>query len=297
MTASRQDNWGRWGREDERGALNLVSDGGTLAAAHACRTGRVYPLGMPIGRATPPVGSRPDPQRLALAGPSDAGSYARLGAPPGVGQAEDLLVVPSHCGTHMDALSHVFADDAIWNGFPSDTITTRRGASRCGIERTAGFAARAVLLDLAGHESVPFLEPGRAISSGDLEQCRAAEDVEVRSGDVLLVRTGWTEAFARREPLEEGRQAGLGLAAVEFIRDHDVAAVGADNTAVEVLPFDRGVFLGVHIELLVRLGVPLLEHLWLADLAADRCHEALLAVGGLPVVGATGSPVNPIAIG
>ena len=291
------DNWGRWGPEDERGALNLVSPAGTLAAAHACRTGKAYPLGMPIGRGTPPVFARPDPQRLALVGPSDSGDYARFGAPPGVGQAEDLLVFPSHCGTHMDALSHVFADDRIWNGYASDTITTRRGASRCGIERTAGFAARAVLLDVAGHEGLPLLEPGRALDSSDLEACRAAQQVEIRPGDVLLVRTGWTEAFSRREAPDPGRQAGLGLGAVEFVRDHDVAVVGADNTAVEVLPFDRGVFLGVHIELLVRLGIPLLEHLWLGDLAADRCLESLLAVGGLPVVGATGSPVNPVAIG
>jgi kynurenine formamidase len=291
-----EDNWGRWGDEDERGALNLVTPERTLAAAGACKTGKVYPLGMPIGNGTPPVFGRPAPLRVSMAGPGD-GDLVRLGAAPDVGQADDLLILPSHSGTHMDALSHVVAGGTMWNGHPAGEITTRRGARRCGIERSAAFAARAVLLDVAGHSGVPLVEPGRAIGSDDLEACRTAQGVDVRQGDVLLVRTGWTEAFARGETGDEWRQAGLDLSAVEFVRDHDIAAVGSDNSAVEMIPFDGGTFLAVHIALLVRLGVPLIEHLWLADLAADRCWEALLAVGGLAVKGATGSPVNPIAIG
>ena len=291
-----EDNWGRWGGDDERGALNLVTPERTLAAARGCATGRVYPLGMPIGKGTPPVAGRPAPLRVSMAGPAD-GDLAAFGAPEDVGQADDLLIIPSHSGTHMDALSHVVAGGTIWNGYPAAGITTRRGARRCGIERTASFAARAVLLDIAGHDGTSLCEPGRVIGADDLEACRVAQGVQVRAGDVLLVRTGWTEAFARGGIGDDWRQAGLGLAAVEFVRDHDVAAVGADNSAVEAIPFDGGEFLAVHIALLVRLGVPLLEHLWLAELAADRCYQPLLAVGGLAVKGATGSPVNPIAIG
>ena len=81
------------------------------------------------------------------------------------------------------------------------------------------------------------------------------------------------------------------------MRDHDVAAVGADNAAIEVIPFDRGVFLNVHIELLVKGGITLMEHLRLAEMADDRCYESLFTVGPLLVTGATGSPINPIAIG
>src|SRR5580658_3755228 len=154
-----EDNWGRWGDEDERGALNLVTPERTLAAAGACKTGKVYPLGMPIGNGTPPVFGRPAPLRVSMAGPGD-GDLVRLGAAPDVGQADDLLILPSHSGTHMDALSHVVAGGTMWNGHPAGEITTRRGARRCGIERTAAFAARAVLLDVAGHSGVPLVEPG-----------------------------------------------------------------------------------------------------------------------------------------
>jgi kynurenine formamidase len=290
-------NWGRWGPDDERGALNLLTPEHTLAAASACRTGKVYPLGMSVGRATPAVFARPTPQRLSVNGPADAGDLERFGAPAGVGSAEDMLVLSSHAGTHMDALSHVFEDGTIWNGHPAASITTRRGATRCGVEKTSSFAGRAVLLDVAAHAGEELLEPGRVIGAEDLEACRAAQGVEMHPGDVLLVRTGWTEAFASKQVTADGMQAGLGLSAVEFVRAHDVAAVGADNTAVEVMPFDGGRFLGVHIELLVHLGVILIEHLWLAELAADRCYESLLVVGAMRVTGATGSPVNPVAIG
>jgi kynurenine formamidase len=84
---------------------------------------------------------------------------------------------------------------------------------------------------------------------------------------------------------------------VSFIRDNDFSAVGADNAAIECIPFDEDRFLSVHIELLVKLGVTLLEHLDLHELAADHCYESLLCVSPLPVTGATGSPINPIAIG
>ena len=108
------------------------------------------------------------------------------------------------------------------------------------------------------------------------------------------MRTGWLDFFATGE--SGGQQPGLGKDAVSFVDEHDIAAVGADNAAIECIPFDEQ-FLSVHVELLVKRGVTLLEHLYLAELAADGCHEFLLTVGGLKVTGAAGSPINPIAIG
>jgi len=114
----------------------------------------------------------------------------------------------------------------------------------------------------------------------------------------LLVRTGWIEhRNATVGPAQSWMQPGLGLDAVSFIRDYNLSAVGTDNSAVESIPFDQNRFLCVHIELLQQLGVTMIEHLWLAELAADSCYDVLLAVGALLVTGASGSPVNPIAIG
>jgi kynurenine formamidase len=291
-------NWGRWGADDQRGALNLITPDVVLTGLQAAKTGKVYSLGIPIGRyATPDVhAGRPFPERLTLFAPADAPRYQQYGANPGVGCNEDVIFIPSHGGTHMDALCHVFADGAMWNGHRADSFTPGSGAAQCGIEQTAAIAGRFVLLDVAAHAGVDVLSPGQVITSADLEATRAAQGVEMRKGDVLLVRTGWTEERLSGRPEPPG-YAGLGYAALDFVRDHDVAVVGADNPAVEPFPFDRDVFLGMHIELLVKLGVTMVEMLWLADLSADRCHEGLFALGALPVTGATGSPVNPIAIG
>ena len=290
------DNWSRWGADDERGALNLITTDAVRAGAGCVRTGKVYPLALPIdGDSLPIFAGRPPAQRLTWNSPADEDEFVPYGAPPGMGSSEDLLVIPTHLGTHMDALSHVFSEGTIYNGYPASSHRTRAGATRCGIERNGAFAGRAVLLDVDRHTG--GLEPGQPIDGALLEECRAAQRCDIGSGDILLVRTGWTERFVADARSAGWSQAGLGLGAVAFIADHEIAAVGADNSSVEAIPFDRGVFMGLHLALLRGLGVTLLEHLWLAELSADRCYEMLLSVGGQPVRGATGSPVNPIAIG
>jgi kynurenine formamidase len=295
-------NWGRWGPEDERGALNLIEPDGVRAAAHEIRTGRSYSLALPIERGNAPAFDfRGTPQRLTLVSQTDD-MFAGYEGGDDVGSNEDVLIIPSHNLTHLDALCHVQAKGRFYNGFPADSFRSHTGAGRCGIDKIGAFAARAVLLDLPRHFDTPHLEAGYRISAADLTACAAAQDVEVRSGDVLLVRTGYLDEYratvaAGREPVFA--QPGLSLDAVEFVRSHDIAAVGADNSAIECIPFDDR-FLSVHIALLVESGVPLLEHLWLTDLAAGMAevgtYSCLLCVTPLPVTGATGSPINPVAI-
>jgi kynurenine formamidase len=290
----------RWGADDERGALNLLTPEVVLAASQTPKTGVVYNLGLPVQRSGVPVFEyRGAPQRLTLTGAGEMGAFTSMGAPEDLGANEDTLVIPAHNGTHMDALSHVFAEGKIYNGFDAKTFTASAGASHCGIEKTGGFAARAVLLDLPGHQGVDWLEPGTNITGDDLEACRSAQGVEIRQGDVVLVRTGWLDLFASLEPGQPApfAQPGIGRSTVPFFDGWDVSAVGADNAAIECIPFDDNEFLAVHIELLVKRGVTLIEHLVLSKMAADRCHEALFVAAPMLVTGASGSPLNPIAIG
>lgn len=291
---------GRWGADDERGALNLLDPATVLAATRVPSTGVVYNLGLPVQRSGVPVFDyRGAPQRLTLTGAGELGAFRDFGAPDDLGANEDTLVIPAHNGTHMDALSHVFSDGKMYNGFEAASFTASAGAAHCGIEKTGGFVARAVLLDVAGHRGVDWLEPGTTITGDDLEACRSAQGVEIGRGDVVLVRTGWLDLFASLGPGEPApfAQPGLGLAAVPFLDDHDVCAVGADNAAIECIPFDDNRFLAVHVELLVKRGVTLLEHLVLSKMAADRCHQALFVAAPMLVTGASGSPLNPIAVG
>jgi kynurenine formamidase len=300
MTEKRSSGTHRWGKDDERGALNLLTPDRVLAATRLCRTGRVYPLAVPIRRDRLVMAHRGAPQRYTLLNHSDQAMFQPWGAAPGVGANEDVVVLPSHGHTHMDALCHVYADNTMYNGFGRETFTANLGAARCGIEKTQAFAGRAVLLDLPRHLGVDWLAPGHLITPEELDSCCRAQGSVIGRGDVLLLRTGWldlcaaTDADGKELPHE---QPGIGYAVAEWAAARDIVAVGADNAAVEVMPFDRGVFLGVHIELLVRRGITFLEHLALTPMARDQCYEGLFVVGALPVVGASGSPVNPIVIG
>jgi kynurenine formamidase len=292
-------NWGRWGKDDERGALNLITPEKTLAALQSCKTGTVYHLGLPIQQhgSGPLFDYRGTPQRLTLMNQGDPGQFIEYGASPDVGANEDVLVFASHTLTHMDALSHVFAAGTFYNGFPSDAVRTNSGIPNCGIDKVGGVAGRAVHLDLPRHQGVDWLEPGYVITSADLEACATAQGTEVGEGDILLVRTGFLEYWhSLGDPDTPTLSAGIGFDAVDYIRDKDIAVVASDNSAIEPVPFDRNIFLGVHIELLIKLGVHLIEHLNLAELARDQVTECLFVIAPLGVTGASGSPVNPIAI-
>ena len=295
----RTGNWGRWGDDDERGALNLLTPEAVLAATRVCKTGKVYNLGLPVARyGTPVFPYRGAPQRLTLTSQTDSDVAEAYGAPPGVGSNEDVLVVAAHNGTHMDALCHVYAGERFYNGRSANDFTSHNGAPYCGIEKTGGFAGRAVVLDVAGRKGVDWLEPGYNITADDLEEARDVAGLDIGSGDIVLVRTGWLDFFAdvtsrSEEPPFE--QPGLGSSTVEYLAERDVAVVGCDNAAVEVMPFDGG-FIALHVELLVKRGVTFLEHLVLTPLVEDGVTECLLVVAPLLVTGGTGSPVNPIAI-
>ena len=296
----RESNWGRWGEDDERGALNLITPEVVLAGAGAVRRGKVYPLGLQIDATHAPIiDGRGEPRRLTLTSDSDNERYAEFGAAEGVGANQDVLILASHHGTHMDALSHVFAGSEMYNGFRSSTFKSFSGAGKLGIEKVGVVAGRGILLDVARHVGVDVLPDGYCITGDELQACAAEEGVDVRSGDIMLVRTGWLESWQRLSATggEAGfGQPGLGLSAAEFVRDHEIAAVGADNGAVEVIPFDGDEFLSVHIQLLVKLGVHLFEHLSLGELGSDGVHEFLFAACPLPMIGAAGSPINPVAI-
>jgi len=292
-------NWGRWGDTDERGAINLIGAAEVLAGVAACRTGRTYHLGLKVQRkGVPLIDFRPTPERYALFRDTDKEMFAKLGSDGTVAFNEDVLSVPTHNGTHMDALAHCVADDTLYNGFPASAVEANRGASKCGIEKVGSVVGRAVLLDVAAHLGVDWMEPGQRVDGDLLEACRSAAGVTLAAGDVLLIRTGWLDLFASlgRGESPPFAQPGIDLTTVDFIADHDVAAVGADNAAVEVIPFDHGGYLPVHVALLHHLGVVLFEHLVLSPMAADGVVEGLFVAAPLLVTGGSGSPVNPIVI-
>jgi kynurenine formamidase len=292
------NNWGRWGDEDERGALNLLTPDVIKAAAASIRTGRTYSLGIPIqAEGVPLMDYRGKPARLTLQDSTDEGIYDAYGCKPGTGAHEDVMIFASHTTSHMDALIHVYEEHHHYNGVPAGAMRALSGAAKLGIEKVGGFAARAVLLDMVRYfDEGPWVNLGRNITAADLQGAAERQGVEIRAGDVVLIRTGYLDMWFEQQPNVPFEQAGIGFDAGNWLASKDVVAVGCDNAAVEVIPFDENDFLGVHKVLLVRHGIYMLEFLNLAGPAADECWEGLLTVAPLKVTGATGSPINPIFI-
>ena len=292
------NNWGRWGDDDERGALNLLTPEMIQQAAASVTSGRVYSLGIPIqAEGVPLLDYRGKPMRLTLEDSTDEGMYEGFGCKPGTGAHEDVLIFASHTTSHMDALIHVYEDGKHYNGVPSSAMRAMPGATKLGIEKVGGFAARAVLIDLVRYfGDGEWVQPGRNITGEDLAAASTAQGIEVRAGDVVLLHTGYLQMWYAQQPNVGFEQPGIGLDSARWLVSRDIVAVGCDNAAVEVIPFDDNDFLGVHKVLLVRHGVYMLEFLDLSKPAADEAWEGLITVAPLKVTGATGSPVNPIYV-
>ena len=286
-----QEAWGRWGQEDEAGAPNLIGPAEVRLATALVRTGRVFGLAQSISDRLPVPGHRPGVSHFMG---RDGGDYAAGAKRPGGFQfAEDTVVLPLHLGTHMDALCHAWCDDCLYNGWPGNTVRSTTRALRCGVEKMPPIVTRGVLLDVARGRGRPA-DPGDTIGLEELK--RAAGDIVLRDGDAVLIRTGWLEGLAPKGPVDFNREPGIDVEGALWLAESGVAMVGADNFAIEAMPFPDGTVFPVHQRLIRDHGVPLLEGLALRELGEAGATEFLFVATPLPIVGGTGSPVAPVAV-
>jgi kynurenine formamidase len=211
--------------------------------------------------------------------------------------ASGVLTMMEHSGTHLDALCHQADCLTLFGGIPTDAAETPTGFTRLGVETVPPLLGRGVLLDVAGWKGQSSLPPAYSISADDLAGCAAAQGVEVRTGDVLLVRTGYAPLW--NDEAAYLRAAGVGKSGTLWAADRGVVAVGADNMAWDA-PDDRdpetGATLFAHVYLLPQKGVYIIENLNLEELARDRQWEFAFIAAPLKLQGATGSPLRPLAL-
>jgi kynurenine formamidase len=281
-------NWSRWGDDDERGALNLLTPDKVLAALGRPGTGRIDCLGRRISPEAPSSPRRNPVWQLTVQNHHPAGH----------GAADDILVMHSHNGTHIDALCHYWgADRQLFNGVSPRGIG-RNGSDRLGVHNLGGIVARAVLLDLT--DVCPTGPAGHGFEIGveHVEAAQRAAGVTIGAGDVVLLATGWETQFTDDPEVYHWGEPGIGPDAARWLAERDVIAVGADTWGVEVVPPPRrGHGLSVHQLLLNSYGVYLIENLHLADVRVNPGPGAhLFVVAALPIAGGTASPVNPLLI-
>jgi kynurenine formamidase len=283
--------WGRWGPEDELGALNLLGQAEVLRGLGTVRGGTVVSLAAPIvnGQGFGIVG-RPAPAHYML---RDGGDYAAgLAERAGFGFADDAVTLCTHGVTHVDSLAHVWQDGQMYNGISSDTVTSR-GAARLGIEKMRPVVTRGVFVDSAPGG---IRDAGDRVHADELSRLLAAGDRELEPGDALLVRTGWLPAFVAGRA-DAASWPGLDADCGAWLAERGVVLVGADNVGVEAYPSgDPDCQVPLHVELLRGHGVYLAELMDLEALAAAGRGTFLFVLAPLPLVGAVGSPVAPVAV-
>jgi kynurenine formamidase len=296
-------NWGRWGREDELGTINLITPAKRQAAARLVTHGESVSCARPISTEIA-ADTTVQPLRFMVDSGEGRDTVSAERALQRRGAAEFIgMVFHGYTITHVDAPSHYFWDGKLYNGRSCNTVTSREGATVSSVEVLRdGVVSRGVLLDVARARGVPWLEAGVGVMPEDLEAAEEAQGVRVESGDILLVRTGY---YGRRlaegpvNPLKAGNPA-LHAACCPWLRDRGVAMIGTDtHNDVNPLPYPS-MGNSFHVVCLVAMGLWLIDNANLEDLARVAARlgrwEFLLAVAPLRLHNVTGSPVNPIAV-
>lgn len=290
-----QHNWQRWGADDEKGAANLLDAAGVVGAGGLVRTGRVFSLGINIDAKNVPVSAgRAPPQHFMLTSGSDY--CCGLKRRDGYQSTDDAIAMPVHAGTHIDALSHIADEDLLYNGHPLSGVKSN-GAKKMGIDKLRSVVGRGVMLDICALRGVNPLPKGYVITAADLEGCEKRQGTKVAPGTILLLHTGWMGAIASLGNNEFlSGEPGIGFEAAHWIAERDVPVVGADNFAVEVIPTENNGAAPIHRMLIRGCGIYFMEMVNLTELAAESVYEFMFVAAPLPITGATGSPINALAI-
>lgn len=307
----RHSNWGRWGPDDQRGTLNLVTPRHVKDASRLVRRGETFSMAVPYDEAGPQTGAfgRFNPIHLMIRDGADviAGSSVRDfygGVDRYFRGTDDLIIMPLQSGTQWDALGHVVFEDKIYNGYGAEWVSSK-GAIKNSVKNGAGgMVGRGVLLDVPRALGVDWLDPGHPINGDELQQAADMGGVEVGPGDFVFVRTG-AVAMARANgswgDYAGGDAPGLGLGSVDWIAERDIAALAADTWGLEVRPNETpDVFQPLHIVFIAHMGLWLGEIFDLEpladDCADDSVYEFFFCGPPLPFTRAVGSPLNPVAI-
>ncbi len=260
--------------------------GSSLASA------RVYELSQPLHDGMPFSPSHPGFRRVLHRRHGD------VVREDGGSAAADMVVMGTHSGTHIDALAHVSQDGRLHGG--ADAAGAQAGGSFAdhGIDTLGPLVGSGVLLDVAAATGVDVLEGGGAVGAEQLEDAERFGGESVRRGDIVLVRTGWARNYDAPESfigLASG-VPGVDVSGAQWLVDRGARATGSDTLAYEQVFAGQGHrTLPVHGVLLVASGIPIIEMLNLEQLSQDRVYRFGFVLAPLRLIGATGSPVAPLA--
>jgi kynurenine formamidase len=286
----------RWGKNDELGAMNLLTAEKIASAVKLVKRGKVFNLSHILEEGMPVNWFHSDFLYFTYRDIRSAAKQIRS-LNPNTNKVSFMNIrmeMSDHTGTHIDALNHATIDGRMYNGNDSEKISTSRGTTRLGVETIPSLVSRGVLADmtLLGKESRRY-----AIKREELQKVLNIEGVSLRPADTLLIYTGWENLWKKDREAFVSSMPGIGVQAARWIASVGAVAVGSDTQSVEVEPNENRHNEGiVHQILLAKNGIHLIENLLLSELVKSKVYEFLFICLPLRIKGATGSPVSPVAV-
>ena len=291
-------NWGRWGADDEVGTMNFVTPQKRIEAASMVKTGKIIDVGIPFDKDGPWLsdGWRDNPKHIMTLLPADMamtkdGSIA----------ADDMIIMGLQSATQWDGLAHVGYGGYFYNGAPAAAVNNFTGAAKNAFPKVLPhLISRGVLLDIARLKGVDRLPFSYEITSDDLSAAEERQGVQVRSGDILLLRTGQVKYFLEGDRVSyNSDESGPGLDSCQWFYDRQIAALALDNWACEVYPSPiPGIGIPFHQVAIRDIGLTLGE-IFNFETLADDCEddgvwEGMFSGVGLNVTASVGSPLTPM---
>ena len=284
-------NWGRWGPDDQLGAVNLITPETRMAAAKLVEKGVSVSMARDVEKDTAVDNPRPFRHKMLNVGLNNPGQFV----------SDDYQVsYHGYAHTHMDSLCHMAYNGKMYNGFPQAEVV-ESGAPKLAVTAfKQGIFARGVLMDIPRLKGVDWLEPGTPIYPSDLDAWEEKAGFKTRSGDIVLIRSGrWAKRDAEGPWDVSKKSAGLHASAARWLKERDAAILGSDAASDVAPSLVEGVGQPIHQLVIIAMGMPIFDNLDLeavAEAAARQNRwEFLVTAAPMAVGGGTGSPFNPIA--
>lgn len=291
-----------WGPDDEIGTLNMMNESSQLSILSKISSGKAYDLSVEYFVGMPSFHSLGDPSYQYWLTHTPHGTV--VDNPNNLGEAMnkkvsytgDAISMYTHMGTHIDALNHFGLNGKIWNGFTPEKYLGDKGWKKTGAETIPPIIARGVLIDIPAYKNAAALEKNYRINSDDLKGALKKQNVSLKEGDVVVIRTGQAAYYENADKYLDN-YPGINLDAVKWlVEEKKIMLLGADNLSFEAFPPEReDNWVPVHTYLLAEKGVMFIEQMYLEELAKDKVYEFAFISASLKLRGASAAPMRPLA--
>jgi kynurenine formamidase len=283
----------KYGPKDEMGAGNLMTPAVAAEAAKLVKTGKTYQLGEETNSKTPAFGTRTFTILIQQPGQAHGASLG----PTKTTYNDDIINGYVAVGSQIDGLGHIGVDGVYFNCFKASEFAQADGLKKLGTEKLPAIVTRGIVLDMTAQFNQNPVKEGTAFNRKEIDEAAARQGISIKKGDVVLFHTGWQSLVGKDDKRFLAGEPGLGKEGALYLASKEVVAVGADQWALEVIPFEPGVgVFEVHQLLLPRFGIYILENMKTDELVKDKAWEFMFVLGHARITGSVQAIINPVAI-